>query len=99
MAFTWHERRIFWRGIGPPRDDIFEPSLQALAADPELPLLDVLLQQYDDVFAEPRGLPPSRPYNHRIHLLSGTAPVAVCSYCYPQLQKDELERQCATMLS
>ena len=34
IAFTWHGRRIFWRGIGSPRDDIFEPSLQALAADP-----------------------------------------------------------------
>jgi len=39
------------------------------------------------------------PYDHRIHLLPGTAPVAVRPYRYPQLQKDELERQCATMLS
>jgi len=44
MAFTRHGRRVFWRGIGSPRDDIFEPSLRALAADPERPLLDVLLQ-------------------------------------------------------
>ena len=99
MAFWWHGRRIVWRGIGSPRVDISEPHLHALSADPERPLLDVLLQQYDDVFAEPQGLPPSRPYDHRIHLLPGTAPVAVRPYRYPQLQKDELERQCATMLS
>jgi hypothetical protein len=37
--------------------------------------------------------------DHRIHLLSGTAPVAVRPYCYPQLQKDELERQCEAMLT
>jgi len=80
MAFTWHGRRVFWRGIGSPRDDIFESSLRVLAADPERPLLDVLLQQYNDVFAEPCGLPPSRPYDHRIHLLPGTAPVAVRPY-------------------
>jgi hypothetical protein len=32
-------------------------------------------------------------------LLQGTAPVAVRSYRYPQLQKDELERQVAGMLT
>ena len=40
-----------------------------------------------------------RPYDHRIHLLPGTAPIAVRPYRYPQLQKDELERQCAAMLA
>ena len=74
-------------------------TLRALVADPDRPLLDVLLQWYDDVFAEPRELPPSRPYDHRIHLLQGTVPVAVRPYRYPQQQKDELECQCATMLS
>ena len=71
----------------------------AVAADPRLPLLDRLLLQYDDIFAEPTGLPPQRPYDHRIHLLPGTAPTAVRPYRYPQLQKDELERQCAEMLA
>jgi len=50
------------------------------------------------VFDEPRGLPPVQPYDHRIHLLPGTAPVIVRCYRYPDLQKDELERQCAAML-
>ena len=99
MAFWWHGHCVFLHGIESPRNDISEPSQRSLAADPTRPLLNVLLQQYDDVFAEPQGLPPSRPYDHRIHLLPGTAPVAVRPYRYPQLQKDELERQCATMLS
>ncbi|WVZ90129.1 hypothetical protein U9M48_036459 [Paspalum notatum var. saurae] len=47
---------------------------------------------------EPQGLPSARPYDHHIHLLSGTAPVASRPYRYPQLQKDELKRQCAAML-
>jgi hypothetical protein len=51
------------------------------------------------IFEEPQGLPPARPYDHRIHLLPGTAPVAVRPYRYPQLQKDELERQVAGMLA
>jgi len=54
--------------------------------------LDHLLQQHDDLFDEPQGLPPAQVYDHRIHLLPGTAPVAVRPYRYPQLQKDELER-------
>lgn len=57
----------------------------------EQPLLDTLLQQLQDVFLKPRELPPVRPYDHRIHLLPGTAPVAIQPYRYPQLQKDELE--------
>jgi hypothetical protein len=33
-----------------------------------------------------------------IHLLPGSAPVVVRAYRYPAIQKDEIERQCATML-
>ena len=61
--------------------------------------MDLLLLQQSVVFDKPTGLPPVRPYDHRIHLLPGTAPVAVRPYRYPQLQKDELERQCASMLA
>jgi hypothetical protein len=61
-------------------------------------MLDRLLQHHVAIFEEPQGLPPARPYDHRIHLLPGTAPVAVRPYRYPQLQKDELERQVAGML-
>jgi hypothetical protein len=61
-------------------------------------LMAVLLQDFDDVFATPTGLPPPRRHNHRIHLLLETTPVAVRPYRYPQLVKDELERQCRDML-
>jgi hypothetical protein len=61
--------------------------------------MDVLLQQHGAIFDEPTGLPPARSYDHRIHLLPGTAPVAVRPYWYAQLQKDELERQCEAMLA
>lgn len=64
-----------------------------------MPLLERLLEQYSTIFDEPRRLPPARPYDHRIHLLPGTVSVAVLLYRYPQLQKDELEQQCAAMLA
>ncbi|WVZ84056.1 hypothetical protein U9M48_031132 [Paspalum notatum var. saurae] len=47
---------------------------------------------------KPRGLPPLRHYDHHIHLLLETKPVAVHPYHYPTLHKDELERQCRDML-
>ena len=62
-------------------------------------VLDSLLAQYADVFAMPRGLPPQHRHDHRVHLLPGTAPIAVRPYRYPQLLKDELERQCEDMLA
>jgi hypothetical protein len=62
-------------------------------------LMTSLLQAYVDIFATPSGLPPQRRHDHRIHLLPGTAPVAVRPYRYPQLLKDEVERQCADMLA
>jgi hypothetical protein len=62
-------------------------------------MLERLLQQHTAIFDEPQGLPPACPYDHRIHLLPRTAPIAVRPYRYPQLQKDEIERQCATMLA
>jgi hypothetical protein len=57
-------------------------------------LLDLLLTEFEDIFASPAGLPPPRARDHRIHLLPDTAPVAVRPYRYPLLHKDELERQC-----
>ncbi|KAK1617035.1 hypothetical protein QYE76_022552 [Lolium multiflorum] len=96
----WREggRRVHWTGMGSTGTS---PQLHLMAAalDEAHPLLADLLQQHGDLFDEPQGLPPSRPCDHRIHLLPNTAPVAVRPYRYPQLQKDELERQVAVMLA
>jgi len=97
MAFTRGDRRVFWRGIGSTRHDVQSTRrLHAIHNEPQL--LDTLLHSFDDVFAEPQGLPPARTCDHHIHLLPNTPSVAVRPYQYPQLQKDELEKQCATML-
>jgi hypothetical protein len=62
-------------------------------------LLEELLADFDDVFGEPHGLPPSCNRDHSITLMSGKPPVVVRPYRYPALHKDELERQCASMLN
>jgi hypothetical protein len=54
-------------------------------------LMGLLLDEFEDVFVMPTGLPPSRRFKHRIHLLSGMTPVVVRRYRYPQVIKDELE--------
>jgi hypothetical protein len=98
MSFTRGGRRLLWKGMSSPRDDIREPMIRVVSALPGQPLLDWLLLEFASIFDEPRGLPSERPYDHRIHLLPGTALVVVRPSRYPQLQKDELEWQCAVML-
>ena len=43
MAFTRGARRILWKGLGSPRDDILELAARAIAAAPSQSLLDRLL--------------------------------------------------------
>jgi len=91
MAFWRRDRRIRWT-------DVTAPRAPALHAAERLDLLQLLLAVFGDLFDTPSSLPPVRACDHRIHLLPGTAPIAVRPYRYPQLLKDELERQCADML-
>jgi hypothetical protein len=96
MAF-WHGgRRVFWKGLGSPRNDIHEPATRSLqVVNPQM--MEQLLQSFESVFQESQGLPPARHCDHRVHLKLGTQPVVVRPYRYPQLQKDELERQCTAI--
>jgi hypothetical protein len=46
-------------------------------------VLQQLLDSFTHVFQEPKGLPPSRDCDHRIHLKPNTEPIAVHPYKYP----------------
>jgi hypothetical protein len=97
LVFHRDGRHVVWRAapsLGSPW-----PASVVTAANAEWPMLDWLLQHHAAVFEELQGLPPARSYDHRIHLLSGTTPVGVRPYRYPQLQRDELERQVVVMLT
>ncbi|KAG6484069.1 hypothetical protein ZIOFF_060863 [Zingiber officinale] len=64
------------------------------------PELETLLSKFSMIFAEPKGLPPSRSHDHRIPLIPGSAPANVRPYRYPYIQKERygvvLEEKVAT---
>ena len=92
LTFQRHGHEVCWHGLAGPN----HPSARATTASPSL--LDELLDGFADLFTEPQGLPPPRGRDHHIVLQPGSQPVAVRPYRYPATHKDELERQCATML-
>jgi hypothetical protein len=98
MAFWHNGKRVLRKGIGSTRWDIPPTGRLHSIQKSETHLLARLLDSYADVFEPPTSLPPQRPCDHRIHLLPDSQPAAVRPYRYPQIQKDELESQCATML-
>jgi hypothetical protein len=51
-----------------------------------------VLQQYSDVFKEPKGLPPSRSSDQQIVLKPHTIPVNQRPYRYSYYQKMELDK-------
>jgi hypothetical protein len=75
MTFTCGDHRVTWLGVGAAADT--EPAVRAALTPAGRPLLYRLLDQFGSIFEEPRGLPPARPYDHRIHLLPGMTTVVV----------------------
>ncbi|XP_074318692.1 uncharacterized protein LOC141655514 [Silene latifolia] len=57
-----------------------------------------VLEEFQDVFAEPTTLPPHRTHDHQIHLIPGTTPINVRPYRYPVIQKDAIEQITKEML-
>lgn len=63
------------------------------------PGLEALLWEYQDVFAEPKGLPPPRDHDHQIPLKSGALPVNCKAYRHLARQKDIIEKMVDEMLA
>jgi hypothetical protein len=62
------------------------------------PEISELVEQYDHLFQEPKGLPPQRQWDHNITLMPGVQLVNIKPYRYNPTQKDEIERQVREML-
>ncbi|KAF5475861.1 hypothetical protein F2P56_007623 [Juglans regia] len=61
------------------------------------PVLKQVINSFEDVFAEPCGLPPPRSHDHKIELLEGSKLACVRPYKYPYYQKTEIEKLVAEM--
>ena len=61
-------------------------------------LFKQLLLNYEKIFEEPQGLPPTRSREHAITLTQGSDPVSVRPFRYPHPQKEEIEKQVTAML-
>jgi hypothetical protein len=92
IAFMRNGHHVLWTAAGSPTPS---PCLAVVSAG----LMEDLLHSFASLFDTRTGLPPPRDRQHCIRLILGTAPVAVRSYRYVHLQKEELERQCAVMLT
>lgn len=44
--------------------------------------LQIILQEYHDLFEIPADLPPSRLHDHKISLKEGTSPINIWPYMY-----------------
>ncbi|XP_076944632.1 uncharacterized protein LOC143615379 [Bidens hawaiensis] len=62
------------------------------------PQLTQLLQFFPILFETPHSLPPSRPHDHQIPLLTDTKPVNVRPYRYPHFQKQIVSQLISEML-
>jgi hypothetical protein len=66
MSCLQDDHYVVWQGL-PVR--CITPTVHAM--EPEH-LMPALLEEFDDVFLPPTGLPPPRRLNHKIHLLLDT---------------------------
>lgn len=60
--------------------------------------MEHVLAKFEEVFKEPRDLPPAHSMVHKIPLKEGVDPVNVRPYKYPHLMKEEIENQVVQML-
>ena len=86
--------------ISVPKHDDHSVTTDAPHFPGELdPMVLAVLRSHEAVFCTPTGVPPPRPFDHRIHLLPNAKPVNVHPYRYPYFQKNEIEKQVKEMLA
>ncbi|XP_019191750.1 PREDICTED: uncharacterized protein LOC109186281 [Ipomoea nil] len=75
---------------------LYYQQIDSLPSNPELAKI---LQDFQDLFAEPKTLPPRRPFDHEIPLMPGAKPVNFKPYRYSFVQKNTIEKMVEEMLT
>jgi hypothetical protein len=75
-------------------EQLAEPSQDQLDSP-----LESILEQFKDVFEEPKSLPPHRSYDHHIPLIPEAVLVNARTYKYSPQHKDEIEKQVKELLA
>ncbi|WVZ91209.1 hypothetical protein U9M48_037412 [Paspalum notatum var. saurae] len=103
IQFYFQGQSIILQGELPPNYELTVLELSVLVDDPQdsviPPCIRPLLDTYAAVFDAPKGLPPSRSFDHAIPLIAGAQPFVIRPYRYPPTLKSEIENQVTQMLS
>jgi hypothetical protein len=60
--------------------------------------VSTILSEFDELFKEPQGLPPTNCQDHQIRLALRIGPTNVWPYRYPYYQKNEIEKMVSALL-
>ena len=78
--------------------DALELGTAAVTDSVMIPSISAVLDDFQDVFAVPSGLPPIRGREHTIHLQPGVTAISVRPYRYPHASKEAMEAMVTEML-
>ena len=75
------------------------PAANVVLEDSVPAEVELLLQEFGEVFETPAGLPLVKGHEHQITLMKGSQPVCQRHYKYPFYQKNEIEKIVRDLLS
>ena len=75
------------------------PAANVVLEDSVPAEVELLLQEFGEVFETPAGLPPVKGHEHQITLMKGSQLICQRPYKYPFYQKNEIEKIVRDLLS
>lgn len=80
-------------------NDREEGEFLQINSNPQMQELTAIIREYQELFEEPKSLPPQRVFDHEIPLIPGAKPVNGKPYRYSFDQKNVIEKMVEEMLT